>query len=47
MYERLLILAPDDREAKRLGAARVTVANAIGLALGGGVAAVLIAALAG
>jgi hypothetical protein len=47
MYERLLILAPDDRDAKRLGAGRVTLANAIGLALGGLVAVILIAALVG
>jgi hypothetical protein len=46
MYERLLILEPDSAQAKRLGG-WVTVANVIGLALGGGVAAALIAMLAG
>jgi hypothetical protein len=47
MNERLLILAPDSAQTKRLGDGWVTVANLVGLALGGGVAAALIAALAG
>jgi hypothetical protein len=47
MYERLLILEPDRAQAKRLGITRVMVANAIGLALGAGVAVLLIAALTG
>jgi hypothetical protein len=47
MYERLLILEPDSAQARRLGGAWVTVANVVGLALGGGVAAALIAALTG
>ena len=47
MYERLLILEPDRAQARRLGGTWVTVANVVGLALGGGVAAALIAALAG
>jgi hypothetical protein len=46
MYERLLILEPDRAQAKRLGG-WVMVANAIGLAIGGGVAVALIAALLG
>ncbi|MGI9020828.1 MAG: hypothetical protein ACR2G3_08990 [Solirubrobacterales bacterium] len=47
MYERLLIVEPDDAQADRLGGAWITVANAVGLALGGGVAVALIAALTG
>ena len=47
MYERLLILEPDQAQARRLGSAWVMAANAIGLALGGGVAIALIAALTG
>ena len=46
MYERLLILEPDSAQAKRLGG-WVTIANVVGLALGGAVAVVLIAMLAG
>ena len=45
MYERLLILEPDAAQANRLGATWVTIANAVGLVLGGGVAVALIAAL--
>ena len=45
MHERLLILAPDRGMAKRLGNGWVTFANFIGLALGGLVAIILIAAL--
>lgn len=45
MHERLLILAPDQGMAKRLGNGWVTLANLLGLALGGLVAVVLIAAL--
>jgi hypothetical protein len=47
MYERLLILEPDSAQASRLGGAWVTAANVIGLVVGGGIAAALIAALAG
>lgn len=47
MHERLLILEPDRWQASRLGGAWVTVANVVGLALGGGVAVALIAALTG
>lgn len=45
MDGRLLILAPDSWMAKRLGNGWVTIANLVGLALGGAVAIVLIAAL--
>jgi hypothetical protein len=47
MYERLLILEPDNAQARRLGGRWVTVANAVGLVLGGGVAVALLIALAG
>jgi hypothetical protein len=47
MDERLLILAPDVPQAKRLGEARVKLANALGLVVGGGVAIALIALLTG
>ena len=47
MYERLLILEPDKGQARRLGLTWVTVANAVGLVLGGGVAVALLAALLG
>jgi hypothetical protein len=47
MHERLLILAPDAAQASRLGKAWVTVANVLGLAVGGGVAVALITALTG
>jgi hypothetical protein len=43
----LLILEPDPAQADRLGGAWVTAANVVGLALGSGVAAALIAALTG
>jgi hypothetical protein len=43
----MLILEPDQAQAKRLGDAWVMAANLVGLAVGGGVAAVLIAALTG
>jgi hypothetical protein len=47
MDERLLILAPDLPQRKRLGEARVGLANAVGLLVGGGVAIVLIELLTG
>lgn len=47
MHERLLILEPDAAQANRLGGVWVAAANIAGLALGGGVAAALIAALTG
>jgi hypothetical protein len=47
MDQRLLILAPDSGMTRRLGSRWVTLANLIGLALGGVVAVLLIAALVG
>jgi len=47
MYERLLILKPDQAQASRLGGARVTLANAGGLLVGLIVAISLILALTG
>ena len=47
MYERLLILEPDNAQARRLGGAWITLANLVGLALGVGVAVALITALTG
>jgi tetrahydromethanopterin S-methyltransferase subunit F len=43
MYERLLILQPDQAQASRLGEGRVTLANLAGLFAGLVVAIVLIA----
>jgi hypothetical protein len=47
MDERLLILAPDLPQRKRLGEARVGLANVVGLLVGGGVSIVLIELLTG
>ena len=47
MYERLLILEPDSTQVRRLGEARVTLANLAGLMLGLAVAIALIALLTG
>jgi hypothetical protein len=47
MNERLLILSPDLPQVKRLGEARVKLANMLGLVVGGGVAIALIALLIG
>lgn len=47
MYERLLILQPDQAQASRLGGSRVGLANAAGLLLGILVAIVLILMLTG
>jgi hypothetical protein len=47
MDERLLILAPDLPQRKRLGDALVGLANALGLVVGGAIAIALIALLTG
>jgi hypothetical protein len=47
MDERLLILAPDLPQRKRLGETRVGLANVVGLLVGGGVAVALIELLTG
>ncbi len=47
MYERLLILQPDQAQTSRLGGSRVGLANAAGLLLGILVAIVLILVLTG
>jgi hypothetical protein len=47
MNERLLILAPDLPQRKRLGEVRVGLANVLGLVFGGGVAIALITLLTG
>ena len=47
MYERLLILEPDQAQVRRLGEAWVTIANVVGLTVGLAIAIALIVALAG